>query len=245
MPRSDAVAAQGHNKPPLTEDERSALATYYELKIIEDERKVAALMVDLKSARTVVNGHFKRMTADLGFTRLEFDAEVVKIGQLSDAEYARREARRNDLHRLAGRKSGEQQDLVELIQDTVDEAIAAENAGYRAGRRADDPTPPKEVSPVLHPDWLRGWHAGQEFNGLQLAKAAEVLARPKPGEMAAAPDEGGGDAENADSDIEAEVRALEANGWVEPTPAEAEFETVDEGRTVRKPRARTPARAAA
>jgi hypothetical protein len=36
---------------------------------------------------------------------------------------------------------------------------------------------------------MRGWTEGQEFNGLQLGKAAAILARPKPGEMAAAPEE--------------------------------------------------------
>lgn len=230
-PTPEPAAAEGpapaapadHNlKGGLTEDEASALTTYYELKIIEDERKVAALMVDLKSARSVVSGHFKRMTADLGFTRKEFEAEVIELGQMTDAEYAHREGRRNRLHRLSGRKPGEQQDLVELINDTVDEAIQAEHNGYRAGRRADDPIPPKEVSPILHPDWMRGYHAGQAFNGMQLAKASEVMARPKPGQLAAAPEPDSEDDDEFDPDKGA--RELKASGWTEPTAEEQQFE---------------------
>jgi hypothetical protein len=237
MARSNGAAAAGHNsKQPLTEDEQSALATHYELKIIEDGRKVDALMVDLKAARDKVNGHYKRMTADLGFTRKEFEAEVVELGRLSEAEYASREAKRTRLHVLAGRKPGEQLSLIDKIADTVDEAIAAEAAGYRAGRRADDPTPPKEVSPVLHQDWMRGYHAGQEFNGLQLTKAAEILARPKPGQMAAGenPDE---TEEDEDADLDAEARALKASGWAGPTADEAKFEEANDGKTIRRPRA--------
>lgn len=225
-PNGEAPAGEGHNtKGGLTEDEAAALTVYYELKIIEDQRKVDAAKVTLDAARSVVNGHFKRMTADLGFTRKEFEAEVVAKGRMTEAEYLSSERRRQRLHRLSGRAPGEQLDLVDAIQDTVDEALAAEADGYRAGRRADDPTPPTTLSTLFVSDWMRGYHAGQEFNALQLGKAAEILARPKPGEMAAADDE---EEEEEDEDPETLVaegaKRLKDSGWTEPTADEQQFE---------------------
>lgn len=225
-PAADTPASGHNSNAKLTEDEAAALTVHYELKIIEAQRKVDALAVDLKSARSVVNGHFKRMTADLQFTRKEFEAEVIVLGRMTEAQYLNAEKRRARLHRLSGRAPGEQLDLVEAIQDTVDEALQAESDGYRAGRRADDPIPPTTLSTIFHQDWMRGYHAGQAYNGQQLAIAAEVLARPKAGEMAAAPDE---DAEEEEDEGDPEVikrkaADLKASGWAEPTADEQQFE---------------------
>jgi hypothetical protein len=225
MARAKKTPGVGHNSEPLTDEERGALVVHYELRIIEDQRKVDAIQVDLKAARDKVNGHFKRMSADLGFTRKEFEAEVIATGRMTEAEFRNAQNRRNSLHRLAGRKPGEQLDLVDAIADTVDEALEAEGNGYRAGRRADDPTPPDTLNTIFHNDWLRGWHAGQEFNGLQLTKAAEILARPKPGEMAAAPEEEEEEEDDADPEvIRRKAKALQAAGWTEPTADEANFD---------------------
>jgi hypothetical protein len=249
-PNDSTPATSGHNKPPLTEDEAGALTVYYELKIIEDQRKVDAKKVELDGLREVVNGHYKRMTADLHFTRKEFEAEVIVKGRMTEVEYLNSEARRSRLHVLSGRKPGEQLSILDAIQDTADEAVAAEQDGYRAGRRADDPTPPSTVSPILHTDWMRGWHMGQEYNGAQLTKAHEILARPKPGTMVAGtdPDETGDESDELDEDtIAAGAKALQKAGWVEPTEAETQFEVADGGKTIRKPRnsAKTPEAAAA
>ncbi len=238
MARSKKTGGIGHNSEPLTEEELSALTVHYELKITEAQRTVDAIMVDLKSARDVVNGHFKRMTADLGFTRKEFEAEVITLGRMTEAQYLNHEKKRARLHRLAGRKPGEQLDLVDAIADTVDEALIAEGDGYRAGRRADDPVPPAELSTIFHQDWMRGYHAGQEYNGLQLVKAAEILARPKPGEMAAAPEESTqpipepGTPEH-DAALRASERLARESLGLVPTAAEQDFEEADGGRTIR------------
>lgn len=231
MGRSPKAAAEappppaGHNNAKLTEDEASALTIYYELKVREDQRKVDALMVDLKSARSVVNGHFKRMTADLGFTRKDFEAEVIAKANMTEAEYMASERKRARLHRLSGRNPGEQLDLIsDVLADTIDDAIAAEANGYCAGRRADDPLPPKEIHGTLQQDWLRGYHKGQEVNGMALAKAAEILARPKPGEMAAEPEAAEAEEDDGDPEvIKRKANALKDGGWTDPTPAEAEF----------------------
>lgn len=223
---AETPAPQGHNKPPLTEDEVGALTTHYALKIIADQRKVDAAKVDLDAAKSVVNGHFKMIAKDLGFTRKDFAAEVVAKLNMTEAEYASSEKRRDRLHRLAGLKEGQQIDLIDhVLKDTADEAEAAFADGYRAGRRADDPKPPAEVSPILHPDWMRGWHEGQTFNGAQLMLAAEILARPAPGTMVAGEEpEAEGEPE---LDPDAEAKKLKAAGWTEPTAGEQQFETVN------------------
>lgn len=228
-PASDPAPAGHNNDGKLTDDEASALTTYWSLKILADQKVLALKQAAVDDARTVVNGHFKMVSKDLGFTRKEFEAEVISKLGMNDAEYRNSEARRSRLHRLAGLKTGEQIDLLNhVLADTVDEAIAAEHDGYRAGRRADDPVPPSTVSPILHPDWMRGYGTGQEFNGLQLAKASEIMARPKPGEMGAAPAD---EPEEDDADpevIKRKAKALKASGWTEPTPDEQQFEATDE-----------------
>jgi hypothetical protein len=204
-----APPPSGHNKPPLSDEDAAALTTHYELKIREAQRKVDAIQIDLKSARDVVNGHFKRMTADLGFSRKEFEAEVIATANMSEAEYLAAERKRARLHRLAGKNPGEQLDLVDAIEDTVDDEIAAEAEGYRAGRRADDPSPPKHIAGIMQPAWMRGWHKGQEENGLRLARAAEVLkARDAP--PATVGEQASGDfaEDNPEIDVDAAARKL-------------------------------------
>jgi hypothetical protein len=236
MGRSRKAAAVGHNGPPLTPEEEEALATKYALDIIRDEKAANAQKALYDAARAKVTGHYKMVAHDLKVTRQDFAANVVAVLGMTEAEYLSAERKRQRLHRLAGVAPGEQLDLIEAINDTVDDAIAAESDGYRAGRRADDPTPGENIATMFHPDWLRGYTRGQEVNAKAEALAAEILARPKPGEMAAAEDDDASDGEGED-DLEAEVKRLEETGWVEPTAAETEFEEADNGRTVRAPRA--------
>lgn len=206
----------------LTEEEASALTTYHALNILRDEKAAALKKVEYDAARAVVNGHFKMVSKDLSFTRKEFEAEVIEKLGMTSAEYDHSEAKRARLHRLAGLKQGEQIDLItHVLADTADEAAAAELDGYRAGRRADDPIPPHEVSPILHPDWMRGYHAGQEYNGAQLIKAHEVMSRPKPGTLAAGADP---DEPEDEFDPDQGARELKASGWTEPTADEQQFE---------------------
>lgn len=234
--KSDAetpTATSGHNVTPLTLDDQIALGVHHQLKITAEQRKLDALLVDVSNQRKVVNGAFKRMTADLGDSRKDFQAEVIDKLQMSPTEYATHLKKVDRLHRIAGLKEGEQIDWLEhVVNDTVDESEAAFQDGYRAGRRADDPAPPSHVSGIMVPKWMEGWHAGQAYNGEQLKRAHEVLARPKPGTMAAAPDEDEADEDDEDG-IDDEVRRLEKAGWAAPTEAEAKFVEADNGRTIR------------
>ncbi|MFN3582924.1 hypothetical protein [Phenylobacterium sp.] len=218
---------KGHNLA-LTEEERQALATHYANKVIASDREIAAIQTDLSAAKGTLSGHFKLIQKHLGITKQEFRDEFLGALQMSDKEYAAAEKRRFDLHRLAGKDvpEGAQLDLLDRINDTVDDQIAAEADGYRAGRLALDPTPPDHIATFLHPDWLRGWTRGQEVNANADAMAYDILSRPQPGEMAADDgedeDETGGDGDE-EFDPDAEARALKKAGWADPTPAESEF----------------------
>lgn len=217
-----AAPATTHNKAPLSEEDQTALTTHYQLKIVEAQRRVDAIQVDLKSARDVVNGHFKRMTADLGVTRQDFEREVIANLNKSEAEYLAAERKRTRLHRLAGLKVGEQLDLLDRIQDTIDDEIDAEANGYRAGRRADDPVPPKTIAPIMHPAWMRGYHRGVEENGRALARAGEIIAarEAKKPELRAETQP-----QQHDVDPEAQIAEDAQNlinaGWADPAPEEA------------------------
>lgn len=218
----------GHNSAePLTDDEASALVLHYELRINEAQRALDAILVTAKSARDVVNGHFKRMTADLQFTRKDFEAEVIAKSRMSEAEYLAAERKRQRLHRLAGR-AGDQLDLInDVLPDTADDAAMAYANGYRCGHLAGDPTPPKELAPAFHQDWLKGYHDAQAQNIAKLGVAETVLERlAKPtGTLTAAEPEAEGEGDDAlEPDVvAAKARKLRKAGWTEPTPAEAEF----------------------
>lgn len=218
----------GDNVKSATADEdAAALTTYYQLKIIEAQRKVDTIQVDLKSARDVVNGHFKRMTADLHFTRKDFEAEVIDKLSMSEAEYLASERKRDRLHRLAGLKPGEQIDWIDhTLKDTVDDEIEAESNGYRAGRRGDDPTA-KGIAPILLPAFMRGWHNGQSENGQRMIRAHEILEARKVKSVELQPDQeddDDGHEVDPETQIEEDVQRLTDAGWTEQAPVEADLE---------------------
>lgn len=241
------TAGQGHNGPaPLTEEEASALTTHYALKLLAQDRVCAIKKAELDTETTARNALFKRVSADLKFTRKEFQAEVLDKLGMTDAEYLNAEKKRDRLHRLAGLKPGEQIDLLtHVLADTADDAANAEADGYRAGRRADDPELPAHVSSMFTSEWMKGWHLGQEFNGMQLSKAAAILARPAPGTMAPADLDEDEQDDGSPEALKAAAAKLKDNGWVGPTEQEAEFETADNGRTIRAPKAKAQEAAAA
>jgi hypothetical protein len=232
---SRSLAQAGHNSRALSEEEKDALATKFALDIIRDEKVVALKKADLDGARSKVNGHFKLVSKELGITRKDFEANVISVMGLTEAEYLAAEQKRIRLHQMAGAKPlGAQLDLEDRINDTVDDAIAAEADGYRSGRRADDPEPPAHIAGMFVTDWMRGWTRGQEVNAKAEAMAADILARPAVGELAEG--ENPDDEADEDAEIEDSVDALKASGWAAPTSDEEAFEEADNGRTIRQPR---------
>lgn len=220
-----APANIGHNKAPLTDAEMADLQNYYELKIREAQRKVDVAVANLKLERGVVNGHFKRMTADLKYTRGEFE-EYLARKDLTPAEYKAAEAKRRRMDANGGLPVGAQQDLLAAIEgpgDTADEGVLADAAGFIAGHRGDDPKPPGTISPILHPRWMEGWHRGTAEMQASVARAMEIInarAAPKP---VLEPDEPDDD-EGVDP-VDAEAKRLKESGWADPdAAAEPEME---------------------
>lgn len=235
MARSKKAPGVGHNAPPLNDEEAEALGVHHQLTITAAQRKLDAAQAEVSGLRKNVNAAFKRMTADLGITRQAFQAEVIDKLNMTPGEYAAHMALVDRLHRIAGLKTGEQLDLLQHVADTVDEQELAFQDGYRAGRRADDPVPPKHITGIMQPKWMEGWHGGQAFNAMRLDKAGSILAEraAKPAEGELAP-EAGEEADELEA-MDEEVRRLERSGWAKPTDDEAEaFETENNGRTVRR-----------
>lgn len=231
MPKKNARAEAGHNSnAPLTEEERDALATHFALSIIAKERIAQQKKADYDAAKSDVNGVFKLIKKELGESRKDFERDVLDVMGMSEAEYIAAETKRLRRHQMAGAKPvGAQLDLIDAINDTVDDAISAEAEGYRAGRRADDPVPPSHISSIFLQDWMRGWTRGQEVNCKAEAMAAEILARPKPGELVEGedPDEDEEDDDLDPNSIRAQARELAKSSWMEPTADEQTFQAAE------------------
>lgn len=220
----DPTPGPGHNAN--ADQEAADLTVYYQLKIIEALRKVDAIAVDLKGARDVVNGHFKRMTGDLKFTRKDFQAEVIDKLNMTEAEFRNAEIKRARMHRLAGLRPGEQADMFEhVLNDTVDEENEAEANGYRAGFRGDDPTPPKTVAPIMHPKWMEGWHRGQTERGERFIRAQEIIAAKQAKKPELQPEPESQQHEiDPEAQIKEDAKRLAESGWMEPRAEETILE---------------------
>lgn len=223
MARSKKTPGQGHNSEPLTDDELAALQVHYGLKIRSARHVAAEAKATYDTARGEVNALFKRAGADLKWTRKEFE-DLLEKQDMSDAEFKHAEAKRSKRYELGGLPVGAQLDM--FAGDTVDDKAEAHANGYRAGLRADDPTPPSNIATFLHPDWLAGWNAGQEFNAMQLAKAETILEARKPATVALeADDEAKTDEDPADPEvIRRKANELKDSGWTDPAGDEAKFE---------------------
>lgn len=221
MARSKA-ASVGHNSgAPLTDEEVAALQVHFSLKIRAQQRKAGVAKSAYDLERNEVNALFTSARAELGLTRKEFE-EVLALQDMTETEFLAHEGKRRSRLLAQGLPVGTQLDMFEH-GDTADDKALAEADGYRAGRRADDPVPPKHVAPMFHPDWMAGWHRGQEENAMQLQTAQTVLAnRAAPaGELA--PDEPEEDDETDEPDELEQARRLSEAGWTKPTAEEASF----------------------
>ena len=226
MPRGKKTDGAGHNSAgaavEITDDERAALSQHHQLKIREARRAAEKIKAQYDEAREVVNERFALCKGDLGYSRKQFE-ELLALGDMTEAQFQAAERARTGRILEAGLKpEGTQLDLA--LGDTVDDKIGAEADGYRAGRRGDDPTPPDNIAPFLHPDWTSGWHRGQGVTGELMIKAAEILAARKKPTVALEleePEEEG----DEDDDLDEAALALAESGWTKPTADEAAFET--------------------
>jgi hypothetical protein len=193
MPRAKKTETPGagHNRV-LTDEEIADLQFYYEQKIRADEKRAAVAKAAYDEVRQDVNAWFAKVKGDLRYSRKEFEAYLADR-DLSTAEFLAKEAKRTALYMRGSMPIGTQMSL-DLGGDTVTDQQMAEADGRRAYLRGDDPTPPAHVSPVMHPDWMKGWQEEQAATAERMGRAETLIAEraePEPeddGEEDADPD---------------------------------------------------------
>lgn len=222
MPRT-RTTGPGHNSGDLTDDEKSALQHFHTVKILAAEKVAAVKKAEYDAARNDVTKGLAALKGDLGYSRKEFEENLLLL-RMTEAEFRNHENKRTKRLSLSNLPVGVQLDM--FAGDTVDDALEAETNGHRAGRRADDPTPPSTVAPMFHTDWMRGWSRGQDENAAQFLVAQTVIdARAKAaGDLTI--DEEEPEVEE-DEAIDAAAKKLKKGGWTEPTAEERILETAD------------------
>lgn len=207
MARSRNAQPEPGDNHILTDDDIAALQHYYANRIRSQQAKADEAKAKYDAERTEVNSLFSLVKGELQISRKEFE-EVLALQDMTEAEFLNHEGKRHKRLERQGLPVGTQMALP--LGDTVDDKLTAEADGKRAGLRADDPTPPEHVSPILHPDWMRGWHAGQEINIMRLGRAQEIIdARAAPAEDEI-PEE-----EPPEFDPAKEARALKNSGFMD------------------------------
>jgi hypothetical protein len=92
--------------------------------------------------------------------------------------------------------------------------LAWEAEGYLAGRRGDDATAPKGCTGDNLQAFMRGYHKGQEENGLRLGRAQKIIeARATP--QTDAPVNLNEDDEDEDEKLDDAARKLKASGFMQ------------------------------
>lgn len=227
MARSTTSPGHGHNSEPLTEERKAALQTYHEVKIREAISKSEVAKAAARAAAKDVAAGFKRAKIDLDIDRYKFEEFLAKR-DMDEDEFLAAETERTAMFQRGGLPVGAQQELA--LGDTADDQAKAYANGRRAYLRNEDPAPPGTVSPILHPDWMRGWQDEQTRVAMQMTMAEEVIAARAPATVGLAPgsdpdgDETDEDGEEDAADpevIKTKARKLANSGWTDPTPAEA------------------------
>ena len=72
------VARPNTHAEPLTKEQKADLAFLFEQRIRAGRAKIAEAMALVKTARNEVNGQFKLVAKDLGYTRLKFEDMLAK-----------------------------------------------------------------------------------------------------------------------------------------------------------------------
>lgn len=213
-PAPKAKPSTGHNSA-LTDDERAALTQYYALKIRGQQKRAAEAKASYDIERNAVNALFSTVRGDIEYTRAEF-TEILACQDMTEAQFIRHEQKRTG-RLIAGGLRPPQAQMELALGDTVDDKNEAYANGYRAGRRADDLVPPDHISPILHPDWMKGWHDGQAANILQTTTAEEIIAaRMKPVELQ---EDDGLPELDPEAEIAAEVKRLKDAGFADKPAA--------------------------
>ncbi len=216
-----------HNED-LTRDEQADLLALHlrNIRLARAEQEKTALAD--KQAKAKIAGHYKLVDKDLGFTRLKIE-DLLEKQDMSDDALALYFEEQADLYDLGGVAVGEQLSL--KLPDTADDAKNAYNAGSAAFDQLKDRTDiPSRIATMFHTNYLAGYDArADQINAMiARAEAAKKLreARPKPGQMAADPEqtdlEDAVDGDLTEEQLKAKADVLVARGFTEPSTAETD-----------------------
>lgn len=166
--KSEPEAPEAGSSPSIPNRNEEAVFLSHLGKLRVQANRVAIKKAELDAERSVMNDMFNDAKGD-GFKRKELQS-ILDDGAASRRDLVAEEERRAQLRTWAGLPAGTQPDLFGL-GDTARDAVDAEDQGYMMGLRGDDPTPPDYVSPVHHPDFMKGWHRAQAELAEKIGKA--------------------------------------------------------------------------
>ncbi len=225
MARSTPAEA-GHNEA-LTDDEIEALEAWFVQKILAAQKDAAEAKAVHDSKKQAVNTLFSSVKTELKTSRKDFE-DLIEKKTMSEAEFSAYWAKLKARYERNGLPVGAQQDLFPGGADTASDQAAARAEGKRAGLIGADPVPPKYISPILHPEWMAGWHDGQTELAMKLQKADGIFARR--GQPDTEDDDIDLNAEDEDeeADLDAKAEALAKSGFMETAGGEDDFEASEE-----------------
>lgn len=208
--------AAGHNKPPLTREEKNALLVRHIGLLRAQQAEIEKARAPFQAAQATLTDLINTAKGDLGkaYSRKHLIALCEDVGtRLRDL--AREEEQRfHDRQALGLPVFGVQQDLFggggDAMPEEAKDEIAWEADGYLAGRRGDSPTAPEGCPPRMDQAFMRGYNKGVEENGKLLAQAGEIAkARnaPPPKPKAEEPDPGD------PAELKKAAERLKANGF--------------------------------
>lgn len=168
---AEQAAANGHNKPELTDDEQRAL-------MLQHKKAYEAALAVKKAADADFKNTCKRAKAECGKGAVADIKDAIALeapgGKMAlEAEIARQ-------HRVArwmGLPVGAEPIMFEMVDRRQAIDIAYDN-GKAAGMAGNDMRSPHDPSVPQYQRWLEGWHDGQEI----ILSALGKVAQPAPSE---------------------------------------------------------------
>jgi hypothetical protein len=176
QPEAAPPPPPGHNG--LSPEEREAVFLSHLQLGRQDNKMVADAMAVVKGLRKNRNIHRNQAKQD-GFSLALMDEIFDDETKGGRATMEQREADRRWMREVAGLPIGVQQELFRETPIEVQDEVTSETAGYQAGIRGAPGTPPAEIHPRHHPNWMKGWNNGQERNAWALAERGKIVDRDK------------------------------------------------------------------
>lgn len=173
---TQAPAANGHNKPELTDDEQRAL-------LLQHKKSYEASLAVKKKADADFKNTCKRAKAECGKDAVADIKEAIALeAPGGKMELEAKIARQHRIARWMGLPVGAEPIMFEMQDRRPATDIAYDN-GKAAGMAGDDMRSPHDPSVPQYQRWLEGWHDGQEVLLSALGKVkVEAPSEAKNGE---------------------------------------------------------------